>query len=128
MLFPTLLLALLGTCTGGEGLKTGLEAGLETGVMEARGYLMYCPCMGRFGNQMDHFLGALRAAHTLNRTLILPHVIEYSGRNRRFPRFDELFQVHCCHNVVTLLSHCCHTLVTLLLHCSRWHRCRPSPP
>lgn len=63
--------------------------------IDDNGYLMFCPCMGRFGNQLDQFLGALSFAKDLNRTLILPNWIEYpEGRpgSEQIP-FENYFQV-----------------------------------
>lgn len=63
--------------------------------VDENGYILYCPCMGRFGNQADHFLGALGFAHALNRTLVLPPWVEYrkgEARSIQVP-FDAYFQV-----------------------------------
>lgn len=62
---------------------------------------------GRFGNQADHFLGALGFAHGLNRTLILPPWVEYrygEPKSIQVP-FDTYFQVNELkkyHKVVTM--------------------------
>ncbi|XP_075533910.1 O-fucosyltransferase 1 isoform X3 [Dermacentor variabilis] len=62
---------------------------------DRRGYILYCPCMGRFGNQADHFLGALAFSRALDRTLVLPPWVEYrpgEPKSVQVP-FDTYFKV-----------------------------------
>ncbi|KAM3959071.1 LOW QUALITY PROTEIN: GDP-fucose protein O-fucosyltransferase 1-like [Aphomia sociella] len=76
---------------------------------DRNGYVVYCPCMGIFGNQADHFLGALAFSKGVNRTLILPPWVEYrygEPKSIQVP-FDTYFKVDSLehyHRVITMNS------------------------
>lgn len=64
-----------------------------------RGYILFCLCMGRFGNQADHFLGGLHFAKLLDRTLILPPWRTY--KNVPFTEWFQLEALSEYHRVIT---------------------------
>ncbi|KAG7196660.1 hypothetical protein KM043_015997 [Ampulex compressa] len=79
----------------------------ENHNIDSNGYIIYCPCMGRFGNQADHFLGALGFSKALNRTLVLPPWVEYrTGETKSIQvSFDTYFnvsQIQDCHKVTLM--------------------------
>lgn len=60
--------------------------------VDPNGYIIFCLCMGRVGNQIEHLLGGMDFAKRMNRTLILPSFRTYASSNRNVP-FDEWFSM-----------------------------------
>ncbi|VDO57055.1 unnamed protein product [Haemonchus placei] len=60
---------------------------------DPNGYVVFCPCMGRFGNQVDQLLGVMQFTKYLERTLVLPNFIEYPYPDTVMVPFESIFQV-----------------------------------
>lgn len=81
-----------------ESSSSEVESNSSDFKWDPRGYVFYCPCMGRFGNQAEHFLGAIAFAKALDRTLILPPWRTY--RNVPFSDFFQVEPLQSYHRVI----------------------------
>lgn len=72
-----------------------LAAAARAAEVDPAGYVIYCPCMGRFGNQMEQHLGAFHFANVLGRTLVLPPVVGHEPRSTiaKMTAFEDVFQL-----------------------------------
>ncbi len=77
-----------------EGRNTGATLDWES----SKGYVLYCPCSGRFGNQVEQFMGALLFASKVDRVLVIPPFITYPSALQEKPKnayipFDDYFEM-----------------------------------
>ncbi|XP_022092846.1 GDP-fucose protein O-fucosyltransferase 1-like isoform X2 [Acanthaster planci] len=64
----------------------------------SKGYLLYCPCSGRYGNQLEQLMGALLFSSKLGRVLVIPPFIMYPSALEPVPQnayvqIDEYFEL-----------------------------------
>ena len=71
------LVLLLSTCVPVTGHSADSPAANVTYEIDPKGYLIFCLCMGRVGNQMEHLLGGMAFAKAIDRTLVIPSVSQY---------------------------------------------------
>lgn len=80
-----------------------MAAGPQDG-QEGEGYLLYCPCMGRLGNQVAQLVGTLEVARASGRTLVLAPFIDYKRSGTTFIPFDQVFSVEAVRELVPAVT------------------------
>lgn len=100
-LLPTRLAALLLTLSFSLLLVSPAVFASAPAGWDEKGYIMFCPCMGRTGNQLDQFVGMVGFAKLVDRTLILPKFISYGKGGRTFTPYGRCVgrrkrAVHAC--------------------------------
>ena len=87
--------------TGPLDLSTTTAGSSHHGsAWDESGYILFCLCMGRMGNQIAHFLGGMATAKAINRTLILPPFRTF--RNVAFEEWYDPAAVAEFHRVITV--------------------------
>ncbi|CAF3753219.1 unnamed protein product [Rotaria socialis] len=66
--------------------------------IDPNGYILFCLCMGRFGNQAEHFLGGLAFSKLINRTLIVPPWRTY--KNIPYSEWFQIESLRSYHRVI----------------------------
>ena len=60
--------------------------------------IIFCPNMGRFGNQLDHYISMLHLSKTVGRDLVLSPLIDYNS-GFSLIHFDAVFNISILRNV-----------------------------
>jgi len=75
-------------------------------LVSNKGYVIYCPCMGRFGNQVEQLLGALGFAKKTDRTLVVPPFIAQDPNQKKphvpFSAWFDLERLEEYHRVIEM--------------------------
>ena len=75
------------------------------------GQIIFCPNMGRFGNQLDHYTSMLHLSKLVNRKLILSPLIDYSNGFNPI-EFTKIFNITILRKASILII--CSVVATLL--------------